>query len=70
MFYLFCDFAVVIVDPAISNAQNYKPYQDGLGMDVFIRVSVLYGVCGEWIITAGHRSKSGQNHTMTEQLTI
>ena len=28
----------MIIDPAINNANNYKPYQDGVGQDVFIKV--------------------------------
>ena len=42
-----CDKSVVIIDPAINNADNYKPYQDGIGQDIFIKVcedscSLLY----------------------------
>jgi hypothetical protein len=34
--------AVLIVDPAISNSSpEYKPYGDGLEMDIFIKVSVI-----------------------------
>ena len=33
-----CDKSVVIIDPAINNADNYKPYQDGIGQDIFIKV--------------------------------
>ena len=30
--------AVVIVNPAISNTPGYKPYDDGLEMDIFVKV--------------------------------
>ena len=29
---------VVIIDPGINNADGYKPYQDGVAQDVFIKV--------------------------------
>lgn len=29
---------VVIIDPGINNADNYKPYQDGVAQDIFIKV--------------------------------
>lgn len=32
---------VVIIDPGINNADNYKPYQDGLSQDIFIKVRYL-----------------------------
>ena len=31
--------AVVIIDPGINNAQGYKPYQDGIDQDIYIKVS-------------------------------
>ncbi len=31
--------SVVIIDPGISNAQNYEPYSYGLSQDVFIKDS-------------------------------
>ena len=31
-------FLVVIIDPGINNADNYKPYQDGVTQDIFIKV--------------------------------
>ena len=31
-------FLVVIIDPGINNADNYKPYQDGVSQDIFIKV--------------------------------
>ena len=29
---------VVIIDPAINNADKYQPYQDGIDQDIFIKV--------------------------------
>ena len=28
----------MIVDPGINNANDYKPYQDGISQDIFIKV--------------------------------
>ena len=33
------NFTVVIIDPGINNAQGYKPYQDGIDQDIYIKVS-------------------------------
>ena len=33
-----CLFTVVIVDPGISNTVGYKPYDDGVSMDIFVKV--------------------------------
>ena len=30
--------SVVIIDPGINNADKYKPYQDGVAQDIFIKV--------------------------------
>ena len=37
-FYFQLLFLVVIVDPGINNADNYKPYQDGVSQGIFIKV--------------------------------
>jgi hypothetical protein len=33
-----CTGVVVIIDPGINNADNYKPYQDGVAQNIFIKV--------------------------------
>ena len=36
---LLCDdLLVIIMDPSISTSEGYKPYQDGMKMDIFIKV--------------------------------
>lgn len=34
-------YAVLIVDPAISDTWDYIPYDDGVKMDIFIKVKQL-----------------------------
>ena len=51
---ILCNSAVVIVDPGISNIQGYQPYQDGLEMDIFIKVaSETYKPTSEATVTGG-----------------
>ena len=32
-------YAVIIVDPAIKVMSTYQPFEEGLGMDIFIKVN-------------------------------
>ena len=42
MYFVFHSSVVVIIDPGINNADNYKPYQDGVAEDIFIKVCDVY----------------------------
>ncbi len=35
---IFVVFAVVITDPGMKNEKGYKPYDDGVSEDIFVKV--------------------------------
>ena len=40
LFFLNC-ILVVIIDPGIKTENGYSPYEDGLKMDIFVKVIII-----------------------------